>query len=65
MKQRQSDSTRRRCVPFVIFAVLNVINPRYMRPFYDTREGQIALAIAGGGVLLGMWLMSKLSVLKY
>jgi tight adherence protein B len=52
-------------LPFVIFAVLNVINPRYMRPFYDTREGQIALAIAGGGVLLGMWLMSKLSVLKY
>jgi tight adherence protein B len=52
-------------LPFVIFAVLNVINPRYMRPFYDTKEGQIALAIAGGGVLFGMWLMSKLSVLKY
>ena len=52
-------------LPFVIFVVLNVINPRYMRPFYDTKEGQIALAIAGAGVLLGMWLMSKLSVLKY
>ena len=52
-------------LPFVIFAVLNVINPKYMRPFYDTKEGQIALAIAGGGVLVGMWLMSKLSVLKY
>jgi hypothetical protein len=36
-----------------------------MRPFYDTKEGQLALAIAGAGVLVGMWLMSKLSVLKY
>jgi len=52
-------------LPFVIFVVLNVINPRYMRPFYDTKEGQLALAIAGAGVLVGMWLMSKLAVLKY
>jgi tight adherence protein B len=52
-------------LPFVIFVVLNVINQNYMRPFYETNEGQIALACAGAGILMGMWIMSRLSILKY
>ena len=51
-------------LPLVMFALLNVINPRYMQPLYSTTTGQILLAVSGGGVLMGAYVMNKMAVLR-
>ncbi len=52
-------------LPFVLFAALNLLNPKYMAPLYSTQNGQMILAVAGCGVLLGAWIMNRLSILRY
>lgn len=52
-------------LPVVMFVVLNVINPEYMKPMYNTENGQMMMMIAAGGMLIGAWAMNKLAVLKY
>jgi tight adherence protein B len=51
-------------MPFVIFIVLNFLNPAYMKPLYNTSTGQMLLFISAMGLLIGAWLMNRLSVLK-
>jgi tight adherence protein B len=51
-------------MPFVIFLMLNMLNPRYMYPLYSTTTGQTILLIAALGLMIGAWLMNKLAVLK-
>jgi tight adherence protein B len=52
-------------LPIIVFFVLHLINAKYMATFYTTYKGQVLLAIAGGSMLLGAWIMSKLLVIKY
>ena len=52
-------------LPFIVFFVLNLINPNYMTPMYKTFAGNVLLCIGAGGLILGAWVMSKISVLKY
>ena len=52
-------------LPFFMFVLLNVLNPKYMQAFYDTPEGQIMLAIAGAAMLIGVWIMNKIAILRY
>lgn len=52
-------------LPFVIFLALNVLNPNYMQPLYETTTGRILLAMGGVGLLLGAWTMNRLAVLRY
>jgi tight adherence protein B len=51
-------------LPVVIFVILNMLNPEYMHPLYATSPGQKILFIAASGLLIGSWMMNKLSVLK-
>jgi len=52
-------------MPFMVFVLLNVINPRYMQPLYTTGAGEI-IAIVSAFILLLGWIMmnwlSKLTV---
>jgi tight adherence protein B len=48
-------------LPFFIFVLLNIINPDYMRPLYSTLTGQIIMAIAAIGLLIGWIIMNWLS----
>jgi len=52
-------------LPFMLFGLLNLLNPTYMAPLYSTYIGQMVLLLASGGILLGAFVMNRLSVLRY
>jgi len=52
-------------LPFVIFLILNMLNPQFMQPLYTTSEGHKLMAVAAGGLLIGAWLMNRLAVVRY
>lgn len=52
-------------LPVCVFVLLNVINPEYMQPMYQTDMGKKMLAICIGSMFLGSWAMSKMAVIKY
>ena len=52
-------------LPFVLFVLLNLINPGYMGLLYTTRLGQFLLLLAGAGILLGSYVMNRMAVLRY
>ncbi|MGA2070599.1 MAG: type II secretion system F family protein [Sedimentisphaerales bacterium] len=52
-------------MPVILFILLNIVNPNYMAPMYKTTTGQYILAGTIVSVLLGWWLMKKLSVLRF
>jgi tight adherence protein B len=52
-------------LPTGMFVLLNVINPEYMDPFYNTFLGQMMMGVAVAMLLAGAWLMSWMANLKY
>jgi tight adherence protein B len=52
-------------LPFLIFLVLNLVNPEYMNPLYTTPDGRMMLAVGGLGLLAGAWMMNKMAVVRY
>ncbi len=52
-------------LPLLLFVILNIVAPMYMQIFYTEWTGRYMLAATIASVLLGIWLMSRLSVLRY
>ncbi|MFH1371883.1 MAG: type II secretion system F family protein [Planctomycetota bacterium] len=52
-------------LPIFLFFLLNILNPNYMKPLYTTTPGRYILAATMVGVLLGWWVMKRLSVLRF
>jgi tight adherence protein B len=52
-------------LPFVLFVLLSIINPNYMRPLFSTTPGQIMVACALAGLALGAWMMSRMVQIKF
>ncbi len=52
-------------LPILLFVVLNIIAPEYMQLFYTTWPGRWLLMGTIINVLLGAWLMEKLSTMHY
>jgi len=52
-------------LPILLFFLLNLINPQYMKPLYTTTLGRYMLAMMILSVLLGGWVMNRLSVLRF
>lgn len=52
-------------LPFVVFIGLNIINPTYVTPLYTTAMGQLLLAAAGGGLLIGALVMRRMAKLTF
>ncbi len=52
-------------LPVIMFAVLNMMSAGYMEPLYTTDKGRIMLAMGGGGLLLGAWIMNKMADIQY
>jgi tight adherence protein B len=52
-------------LPIILFFLLNLISPTYMEPFYTTTAGRYMLVMAISSVLLGTWVMNRISVLRY
>ena len=51
-------------MPFFVFVLLNFVNPDYMRPLYSTFTGQMIMAAAAGGLLVGWMIMNWISKLE-
>ncbi len=52
-------------IPVLLFMLLNIMSPQYMDVFYSTWMGRCLLIVTIVSVLLGAWMMEKLSVLRY
>jgi tight adherence protein B len=52
-------------IPFVIFVMLSVANPGYLEPLYTTFPGKVMLFVSGVMLILGTWVMNRISTLKY
>jgi len=52
-------------LPLLLFILLNIIAPEYMQLFYTTWSGRYMLIATVANVLLGAWLMDKLTVIRY
>ena len=52
-------------LPVLMFILLNVTAPTYMEMFYETWTGRYMLAATTASILVGIWAMSRLSVLHY
>ncbi len=50
-------------LPFLVFILLNIMNPVYMQPLYDTAPGQMIMVASASGLLLGWMMMNWLSKL--
>jgi tight adherence protein B len=63
----QTDMSKRilMALPVLLFALLNIISPEYMDLFYSTWPGRYLLIATIFSVLMGAWLMKKLSVIRY
>ncbi len=52
-------------LPFVLLAGLTFLNADYMAPLFDTEAGHYLLTAAGVGMVLGIWMMNRVSQLRY
>jgi tight adherence protein B len=52
-------------LPVGMFLILNLLNPEYMQPFFNTFAGSMLLLVAGVMLGMGAWLMSQMAKLKY
>ncbi len=51
-------------MPFLLFVILNIIQPEYMSKLYTTDDGRFLMGLAGLGLLMGMWLMNRMAKLE-
>jgi len=52
-------------LPIFMFVLLNILAPGYMATFYTTWLGRTMLMVTMINILVGSWVMGKLSVLRY
>jgi tight adherence protein B len=52
-------------LPVVLFLAMNIISPQYVTVMYATLAGQVMLAGTAVSMLIGAWVMGKLSILRY
>jgi tight adherence protein B len=52
-------------LPVVVFVLLNVINPEYVKPMYTTDLGKQMLVMCVASMFLGAWAMNKMAVIRY
>lgn len=48
-------------VPIVVLLVISFMNPEYIKPLFDTKDGQLALALAFGLIIIGFVSIKKIS----
>ena len=52
-------------LPFILLAGLTFLNAEYMAPLFDTKIGHYLLTTAGVAIVLGIWMMNRVSQLRY
>ncbi len=52
-------------LPIALFVLLNMLNPTYMQPLYVTQTGKLLLGSAVVSILLGSWVMGRMTKLEH
>ncbi|MHC4264421.1 MAG: type II secretion system F family protein [Planctomycetota bacterium] len=52
-------------LPIFLFFFLNMLNPLYMEPLYTTQKGKTMLVVMVICMLIGSWIMKKMSVIRF
>jgi tight adherence protein B len=52
-------------LPVILFFALNFLSPKYMETFYKTSIGNFLLVAMVVSILLGSWMMKRISVLRF
>jgi tight adherence protein B len=52
-------------LPFFVFIMLNVLNPRYMEPMITTVAGRFLTGAAVFSMIVGAWMMNRMAKLRY
>ncbi len=52
-------------LPIFMLAALTMLNPAHMEPLFTRTMGQWMLASAAGGMVLGWWIMNRITQLRY
>ena len=52
-------------VPILLFVFMNISSPDYVEVMYNTVVGKVLLAVTVVNMVLGAWVMARLSKLKY
>jgi tight adherence protein B len=52
-------------LPFLLFVLLNIMNPGYMEILYSTTVGKVLLGLAAAGLLLGTVVMNRLAEIRW
>ncbi len=52
-------------LPFIVFLVVNLLNPQYMKPLFATSTGHLLLLGGGLSLLIGVMVMRWLTALRY
>ena len=52
-------------VPIIVLILISVMNPEYIKPLFDTKDGQMALALSIGLVFAGAVSIKKISEIEF
>ncbi|MHC4323189.1 MAG: type II secretion system F family protein [Planctomycetota bacterium] len=52
-------------LPIMMFFLLDILNPEYMKPLYTTKTGTVLLIIGASAVLFGTWVMNRMCILRF
>lgn len=52
-------------LPFLMYVLLNIVNPEYMEPLLTTTMGNVMMAGGAVSLLLGNWVMNRMADIKY
>jgi Flp pilus assembly protein TadB len=52
-------------LPIFMFVLMNFLAPEYMVDLYGSWLGRALLAVTAVNIVIGSWVMAKLSVLRY
>jgi tight adherence protein B len=51
-------------LPFVVWGLLSMVSPAYLQPLYNDFRGNMALMVAGGMILVGGFIMKRMTMLE-
>jgi len=52
-------------IPFFTALLIRIVDPNYLRPLFDTAAGKIMTVVAGVLLVVGIWIMNRMSTLEY
>lgn len=52
-------------LPLILFLAMNILSPQYVSVMYNTLPGQVMLVGTVISMLIGAWVMGKMSVIRY